>query len=41
MRDKGIIGGHPNENTAALWLKTEDLIAIIKEHSNEVNIVEL
>ena len=41
MGDKGIIGVHPNENTAALWLKTEDLIAIIKEHGNEVNIVEI
>ena len=41
MGDKGIIGVHPNENTAALWLKTEELIAIIKEHGNEVNIVEI
>ena len=30
-----------NENTATLWLKVEDLIDIIKEHGNQVNVVEL
>lgn len=41
LNGKQIIGIHPNENTATLWLKVEDLISIIKEHENEVNIVEL
>ena len=41
LNGKQIIGIHPNENTATLWLKIEDLISIIKEHGNEVNIVEL
>ena len=41
LNGKKIIGIHPNENTATLWLKVEDLISIIKEHGNEVNIVEL
>ncbi len=41
LNGKQIIGIHPNENTATLWLKVEDLISIIKEHGNEVNIVEL
>lgn len=41
MKGKGIIGIHPNENTAAVWLKVDDLIDIIKEHGNRVNIVEL
>ena len=41
LNGKQIIGKHPNENTATLWLKVEDLISIIKEHGNEVNIVEL
>lgn len=41
LNGKQIIGIHPNENTATLWLKIEDLISIIKEHGNEVNILEL
>lgn len=41
MNDSHLIGIHPNDNTATVWLKIEDLIDIIKEHGNEVNIVEL
>ena len=41
LNGKQIIAIHPNENTATLWLKVEDLISIIKERGNEVNIVEL
>ncbi len=41
FNDKKIIGIHPNDNTATVWLNIEDLIEIIKEHGNEVNIVEL
>ena len=41
LKDKQIIGIHPNENTATLWLRVEDLIDIIKEHGNQVNVVEL
>ena len=37
----GMIGIHPNENTATVWLKTEDLIKILKENGNEVNIVKI
>ena len=37
----GIIGVHPNENTATLWLKVNDLLTIIKEHGNVVNVVEI
>ena len=36
-----IIGIHPNDNTATIWLKTKDLINIIKEHGNEVELVEI
>ncbi len=36
----GTIGVHPNENTATAWLKTADLIRIIKEHGNEVKIMQ-
>lgn len=39
--DKGLIGIHPNDNTATVWLKAEDLINIIKNHGNEVHVVEI
>ena len=39
--NQGIIGVHPNDNTATVWIKTEDLIEIIKKHGNEVKIVEI
>ena len=31
----GIVGVHPNDNTATIWIKTNDLTEIIKEHGNE------
>lgn len=34
----GHIGIHPNENTATVWLKTDDLIKIIKDHGNETEL---
>lgn len=39
--NKGLIGVHPNENTATVWMKTQGLIEIIREHGNEVFIVDL
>ena len=36
-----LIGGHPNDNTATVWLKTEELINIIKEHGNTVQVIEI
>lgn len=41
MKDKHIIGVHPNDNTATIWLKVEDLIGIIKEHGNHVNVIQI
>ena len=41
MNDKHLIGIHPNDNTATVWLKVEELIEIIKEHGNKVEVVEL
>lgn len=35
----GLIAVHPNDNTASVWLKVEDLVAIIKEHGNEVEFI--
>lgn len=36
-----IIGVHPNDNTATVWLKAEELIKLMREHGNTVDIVEL
>ena len=36
-----LIGVHPNDNTATIWLKTEDLINIIKEHGNAVYVTDI
>lgn len=41
LTGKEIIGVHPNDNTATLWLKVEDLINLIKDHCNEVTIINL
>ncbi len=36
----GLVGVHPNDNTATIWLRTEDLIRIVREHGNEVELAE-
>lgn len=37
----GLIGVHPNDNTATIWLQAQDLIRVIEEHGNEVKVVEI
>lgn len=39
LYDLGMIGVHPNDNRATLWIKVNDLIDIIKEHGNLVEII--
>ena len=41
LEGRKLIGVHPNENTVTVWLKTEDLLDIIKEHGNPVQVLEL
>lgn len=36
-----LIGLHPNDNTATVWLDTEDLLSIIRAHGNPVTIVKI
>ena len=36
-----LIAVHPNDNTATVWLKVEDLIDIIRKHGNMVDIIQL
>lgn len=37
----GQIGVHPNDNTATVWLHTEDLLRLIREHGNTVNLTQI
>ena len=37
----GLIGIHPNDNTATVWLQTMDLVKIIREHGNDVQIINM
>ena len=36
-----LIGVHPNDNTATVWLNTADLIEILRTHGTEVEWVEV
>lgn len=36
-----LIGIHPNENTMTVWLKTEDLIELIRSHCSAVEVMNL
>lgn len=37
----GLIGVHPNDNTATIWLKTEDMLRVIQEHGTVIQITEI
>lgn len=37
----GLIGVHPNDNTATVWLKAEDLVTLLREHGTAVDLVDL
>lgn len=41
LEGKGLIGVHPNDNTATVWLKTEDLIQILKEAGHDVQLIHV
>lgn len=41
MEGEGLIGIHPNENTATVWIHTADLLPLIKGHGNEVQLITL
>lgn len=36
-----IIGIHPNENTATVWVQGDDLVTLLRENGCEVEIVEI
>lgn len=37
----GIIGVHPNDSTATVWMRAADLVRVVEDHGNEVRVVEL
>ena len=41
LDDKGLIGVHPNDNTATVWLKVSDLMKLIQQHGITVNVVRI
>lgn len=36
MDEDALIGVHPNDNTATVWLKAKDLVDMVQEHGNPV-----
>ena len=36
----GLVGVHPNDNTATVWLKAEDLMKLIRDHGNPVHVAD-
>lgn len=41
LKPPGLAGVHPNENTATVWLRPEDLMAVIQAHGNEAERVDI
>ena len=41
LKDDGLIGVHPNDNTATVFLKATDLRSILEEHGNSVTLTEI
>ena len=41
MEPPGLIGVHPNDNTATVWMKTCDLVTLIQEHGNPVTVTDM
>ena len=36
-----LVGVHPNDNTATVWIKARDLIRLLEAHGNKAHVVEL
>ena len=41
LQQPGLIGIHPNDNTATIRLKTQDLLDIVQEHGNQICLVDV
>ena len=36
----GLIGVHPNDNTATVWLKTQDLLRLLEENDTRITLFD-
>lgn len=36
-----LIGVHPNQNTATVWMQGSDLLRIVREHGNQTHVVKI
>ena len=41
LEGSGLIGVHPNDNTATVWLKTEDLLRLLRENGTQITLFEV
>lgn len=41
LEEPGRIGVHPNDNTATIWLRAEDLVRLLEERGTVVRLVEV
>ena len=41
FKDPFIIGFHPNDNSATIWLNVNDFVSIIKNNGNEVHLTKI
>ena len=41
LEGSAMIGVHPNDNTATIRLKTDDLIRLLNEHGTQVNLIPI
>ena len=41
LKEPGLIGVHPNDNTATVWMKTKKLVELLQAHGNQVHLVTL
>ena len=41
LEGEGRIGVHPNDNTATVWLKTEDLLRLLRENGTKITLFEV
>ena len=39
--DGGMIGIHPNDNTATIWMRANDLMDLIQKHGNDASFTEI
>ena len=41
LEGSGLIGAHPNDNTATVWLRTRDLLALLEENGTQITLFEV